>query len=286
MMETYKIHPDMVKLINMGFDELWTPTEWNRRVFVESGVSIPSRSTPLGVNKLIYRINTRGSLPPCRLLSTEQAGTVTSPKGFIFLSVGLPSFRKGFDIIADALDRVFDRKRDIHFVIAVTHSNTDWNRKIYEQFANYRIPIWSLEGKFEEHEMARIYSSCDVYVSASRGEGWNLPVCEASACGLPVICPDNTSHPEVVGQDAFLFRSEGTDVCPECDIISEWYKGMPFATFGKKSKDELAEILKLVHAGGTNIREKAARLRERMLSKWTWDNAASLVSARLMEVQP
>ena len=67
MMETYKIHPDMVQLINENFDELWTPTEWNREVFEESGVKILTRTVPLGVNTLIYRIQKRQKLPPCRL---------------------------------------------------------------------------------------------------------------------------------------------------------------------------------------------------------------------------
>jgi glycosyltransferase involved in cell wall biosynthesis len=37
-------------------------------------------------------------------------------------------------------------------------------------------------------EMARLYQAADVLVAPYTGEGFNLPVLEAVACGLPVIC--------------------------------------------------------------------------------------------------
>ena len=36
--------------------------------------------------------------------------------------------------------------------------------------------------------MARFYALADAYVSPYAGEAFNLPVLEAAACGLPVIC--------------------------------------------------------------------------------------------------
>lgn len=37
-------------------------------------------------------------------------------------------------------------------------------------------------------ELARLYSTCDVFVSAERRAGWANTVAEAMACGVPVVC--------------------------------------------------------------------------------------------------
>lgn len=47
-------------------------------------------------------------------------------------------------------------------------------------------------------QMPAIYSACDVYVTASRWEGFDLPVVEAQSFGKPVAALDIGAHPEVM----------------------------------------------------------------------------------------
>lgn len=47
--------------------------------------------------------------------------------------------------------------------------------------------------------LAGLYSSFDVFLSASRGEGFGIPVIEAQACGVPAIVTDWTAQPELLG---------------------------------------------------------------------------------------
>ncbi|MFZ9979554.1 MAG: glycosyltransferase family 4 protein [Opitutales bacterium] len=60
-----------------------------------------------------------------------------------------------------------------------------------------------------DEQMARIYSSFDVLLSTSRGEGFGLCVLEAQACGTPVIVSNWTAQPELVGEpfDAMNLRN-------------------------------------------------------------------------------
>jgi glycosyltransferase involved in cell wall biosynthesis len=39
-----------------------------------------------------------------------------------------------------------------------------------------------------QEELAQLYSSCDVFVSAEKKAGWANTTAEAMACGLPVVC--------------------------------------------------------------------------------------------------
>lgn len=47
--------------------------------------------------------------------------------------------------------------------------------------------------------MANVYSSLDVLLAPSAGEGFGIPVMEAQACGTPVIVSDFSAQPELVG---------------------------------------------------------------------------------------
>ena len=46
-----------------------------------------------------------------------------------------------------------------------------------------------------------IYNASDAYLTTTHGEGWGLSITEAMATKLPVIAPNNTSVPEILGED-------------------------------------------------------------------------------------
>lgn len=53
---------------------------------------------------------------------------------------------------------------------------------------------------YADEVMASLYSSMDVLLSATMGEGFGVPIIEAQACGTPVIVGGWTAMPELVGQ--------------------------------------------------------------------------------------
>jgi glycosyltransferase involved in cell wall biosynthesis len=286
LMETHgRVHTDMAKQVNDSYDELWVCTEWNASTFKASGVRVPISVVPLGIDRAIYRPQKRRKLPSCRLLSTSKRGTVASPTGLTFLSVGLPSPRKGFEVVADAFALAFGPRTEVDLVIATTHGQTAWTTKLAAHVATSKVRVWLLEGRFNEYEMSQIYAASDAYVSASIGEGWNLPAHEASACLRPVIVPRNSVHPEIFGEDAFLYDVDGVGRIPEVEPVSPWYVGMEFSLLKTQARKNLAEAMQTIRDGGPRIRSRVQYLDDR-LSSFTWDAAAQNVTRRLIQVQP
>ncbi len=59
-------------------------------------------------------------------------------------------------------------------------------------------------------QMPSIFAACDIYVTASRWEGFDLPLVEAQSFGKPVVALDIGAHPEVVGRNRSGFLVENT----------------------------------------------------------------------------
>jgi len=56
-----------------------------------------------------------------------------------------------------------------------------------------------------DDEMVALYQGARLSVFPSLEEGFGLPVAEAAACGCPVVCSDNSSLPEVIGDQCATF---------------------------------------------------------------------------------
>ena len=61
-----------------------------------------------------------------------------------------------------------------------------------------------LKDYISEKEKDELYKNADLFVLPSFYEGFGLPILEAMSYGVPVVCSNNSSLPEVTG-DAGLF---------------------------------------------------------------------------------
>jgi len=66
-------------------------------------------------------------------------------------------------------------------------------------------------GYVADEDLAPIYSAALAFIYCSLCEGFGMPPLEAMQCGTPVICSDNTSLPEVVGDAAMLVGATDED---------------------------------------------------------------------------
>jgi glycosyltransferase involved in cell wall biosynthesis len=60
-------------------------------------------------------------------------------------------------------------------------------------------------GPVPEEDLPALYSAATLFVFPSLYEGFGLPVLEAMACGIPVVCSKTSSLPEIAGQAALTF---------------------------------------------------------------------------------
>lgn len=63
-----------------------------------------------------------------------------------------------------------------------------------------------------ESEVPNLMAGAKAFVFPSLHEGFGLPPLEAMACGVPVLCSNSASLPEVVGEAALLFDAHSVEM--------------------------------------------------------------------------
>ncbi len=132
---------------------------------------------------------------------------------FAFLSVGAMSGNKGIDLLlrsfAEVCRRVPGARLILKGIDQLYESKAQLLRNLAtlpardQHFVAERVTY--IGEAFSHREMARLYQAADAYVSPYRAEGFNMPVLEAAASGLPVICTAGGSTDDFV-TDAFARR--------------------------------------------------------------------------------
>ncbi len=103
-------------------------------------------------------------------------------------------------------------------------------------------------GMITTEEMVRFYQVCDVFLNASHGEGFGIPIVEAQACGVPVIVTDGSSMAElagpgwkVPGQNFYAWLHDAWWVTPDVPAIARALeKALRYADSKREAAREFA----------------------------------------------
>lgn len=184
-----------VKQINT-MDEVWTASEFNKKVFKDSGVTVP-------INVFPHPIDIEEFCPGERV--NIQVSHQIPEGSMVFLSVFQFTKRKNPHDLIVAWTAEFGNQEDVALIIKTYgsgFSNNDNIRDIAVKLRkSCRVPdcVANMHLMFDmvpDEDMAELYRAGDVFVLASYGEGFGMPYQEAMACGLPVIYTDASSMPE------------------------------------------------------------------------------------------
>ena len=242
----FKTVPDIKRLAASKLFSVVTPSHWSREGFLHLGLRNEQVIViPHGVDTNVF------SQP------TEQERYALRKKlgisGFIFANASSMTENKGIDLLLRAFAAVVEKRPNSRLLL----KGTD---RLYSSQSFVGQAIASLPSRLKQlivdrlfyfgdtvsnEQMAQFYQSADAYVSPYYGEGFNLPVLEASACGTPVICTKGGSTDDFMKENFAHFihsklkpnlntKNGGVELEPDLDHLihlmfrimddEEWYK--------------------------------------------------------------
>lgn len=254
--ETTLIPPSWVPRIN-NFDAILVPCEQNRKMMIDSGITIPVEVIHWGVDVEKFREIKR-----------------PAHKTFTFGHMGALSKRKGTHILVNAFERAFPAEKDVRLICKTSA---------------YHYPFMSKDKRIEvqmgpvSHDelMTSFFAQADCFVFPTLGEGFGLPPLEAMATGIPAIVtgwsgPADYMTPEVgwtieyTMDDAIEFSDPRAGVYKE--DCGKW--AIP-------SIDHLVHLMRYAYEHQDEVRAKGEAAAAYVRDQWTWPAQIGLLEAAL-----
>ncbi len=116
------------------------------------------------------------------------------------------------------LINAFNRFRQSHpnfWLVLAGPEHSFWQQIKKEHIAENVI----FAGYVSDRELVALYRNAEAFITASREEGFGIPLLEAMACGCPVISSNSASLPEVGGNTVLYF-----DPLKEDEMVSSMEK--------------------------------------------------------------
>ncbi|GAB6403772.1 glycosyltransferase family 4 protein [Pseudomonas sp. MHK4] len=131
------------------------------------------------------------------------------------LFVGTIEPRKNIETLLDAYSRLpLDVRKRWPLVLTGYHG---WrNENIHQRLESAKREGWAYYlGFVPSEDLPLLFAGARLFTFPSLYEGFGLPVLEAMSSGVPVICSNSSSLPEVAGEAALMCDAQDTETLTE-----------------------------------------------------------------------
>ncbi len=170
-------------------------------VLADSNATAEDAALRLGIDRhrleVISLASGRDFFPVARRAALERVRSLGVEVPYV-LAHGLDDPNKSLPDLLQAVSMAAAQIPDLHLVmVGAAGPRRRRMASMAERLLGPGRCLWL--GWVPSDSLACLYSACTVYLSASRHEGFGLPLLEAMACGAPVLCVRGGASAETCG---------------------------------------------------------------------------------------
>jgi glycosyltransferase involved in cell wall biosynthesis len=246
MFETDRIAPSMVEDIN-SYNFCIVPSTFCKKVFEESGVTVPIFVVPHGIDSEEFAFKEREE----------------KPEFFVFGIYGILTPRKGVHLAIEAFEKAFPYSQfpQVYLHIKSSHYIQYWKEPDDPRVLTYDPIVLSRQN------LVKILHNWNCLVHPSMGEGSGLTLVEAISTGMPVIATNFS------GMTDYLSEETGYPVNYELIPAFGHAPGLDehLGHFAKASIDHLVERMREVYSNYPAALEKTRRAARSFSEYLSWN---------------
>lgn len=124
------------------------------------------------------------------------------------LIFGYNYYIKGVDVALEAISKARENNKKIYCFVSISSNQDVFEKNVVKTFGKF--PDWIKILK-PRNDIATYYRNCDIFISASRKEGFCYALVEAAYSGCNLIASDIPAQKELKIDDILWFESENID---------------------------------------------------------------------------
>jgi glycosyltransferase involved in cell wall biosynthesis len=275
--ESSELPHQWVSHINQ-LNEVWVPSQYNKDVFEQSGVTVPVFVIPHTFNIEIFE-------------KEVARDSFTKPSGFVFYSIFQFLQRKGPIPLLKAYLTEFKSNEDVCLLLKTylfDPTNPDEKVKIKEMIQDVkeklRLPSYPnislITSPLSRPQINAVHKGCNCLVSSHCSEGFGVTLAESMMAGNSVIATNYS------GSTDFLSNETGYPVdyqlSPVFNMPWEAYSGNQ--VWADINIIDLKEKMRYVFNNKQEARVKGMRAKEFIKNNLSWEVVGSSIKKRLEDV--
>ena len=244
-------------------DAIWVPSEYTKRGYIQSGIDsakvwvVPNGADFEGVERR-------------RDINRER-------KRLVY--VGGAIYRKGIDILVDALDILDDNTlNSLSLIVKESGRDTFYQgQSLIDTSLESHPRVQAITKLKSEHmdrrDLLELMADCDALVHPYRAEGFGLPILEAMTIGTPIIHTQGGATNEFCGPGESLLIPSSLRVADLPKVGNSMLADKCY--WMEPSTEQLGQLIATFVQGGTNL-ETLADLAKIRAQDFSWANVGKI----------